>query len=245
MHIRLATAHDIPETATIAASAFANDELHEWMYPHRTAYPAHFRAAFLRRYQPRFWSPDFFFYVAETDAGDEDWSGAAEVAGFAVWSRRGNSEVAKRRRKSQASWRATIEVALLRIEEWYTDTIKGDKSLDYSNSAQFRAAVSVDFEDVDEMWKLNSLATEPRFQHRGVGGMLITWGQEQARRENVCIGLTASVVGQGVYRKKGFRMYGVLPWPGFIDLPMMVWEPEGKEGAWGFYRDGKQKGVVQ
>ena len=244
MHIRLATAHDVPDTATLSASAFANDELLEWMCPHRTAYPTHFRASFLLRYQKRFWSPDYVFYVAETEECDEDWSGAAEVVGLAIWSRRGNSEVAKRRRKSQESWRATIEVALLRIEEWYSYTIRADKSLNNINHDRYRAAASTDFEDVDEMWKLNDLATDPRFQRRGVGGMLIAWGQEQARRENVCVGLNASVVGQGVYRKKGFRMYGVIPWPDFIDVPMMIWEPEGKEGAWGTYKDGKQKGVV-
>ena len=244
MHIRLATAHDVPATASLSVSAFANDELFEWMSPHRAAYPTHFRAQFLLRYQTRFWSSDYVFYVAETDEGDKDWSGAAEVVGYAIWSRRGNSETAKRWRQSQESWRATIEVALLRIEEWYLDTIKADKSLDYSKRDQLRTAPSTDFEDVDEMWKLNNLATDPRFQHRGVGGMLIAWGQEQARRENVCVGLTASIVGQGVYRKKGFRMYGVLPWPGFIDVPMMIWEPEGKEGAWGLYRDGKQKGII-
>ena len=245
MHIRLATAHDVSETATLSVSAFADDELLEWMNPQRAAYPAHYRAAFLLRYQERFWSPNFVFYVAETDEGDEDWSGAAEVVGYAIWSRRGNSEVAKRWRRSQYSWRATVEVALLQIEEWYSDTIKADKSLDYSKREKFRAAASTDFEDVDEMWKLNNLATDPRFQHRGVAGMLIAWGQEQARRENVCVGLTASKVGQGVYRKKGFRMYGELPWPGFIDVPLMIWEPEGKKGAWGLYRDGKQKGVVR
>ena len=244
MHIRLATAHDVPATASLSVSAFANDELFEWMCPHRTVYPTHFRAHFLLRYQARFWSSDFVFYVAETDKCDDDWSGAAEVVGYAIWSRRGNSEVAKRRRQSRDGWRATIEVALLRIEMWYSDTIKADKSLDYSKRDQLSAATSVDFEDVDEMWKLNNLAVDPRFQHRGVGGMLIAWGQEQARTENVCVGLTASVVGQGVYRKKGFRMYGELPWPGFIDVPMMIWEPEGKEGAWGLYKDGKQKGIV-
>ncbi|KAL8789771.1 MAG: hypothetical protein Q9195_006663 [Heterodermia aff. obscurata] len=244
MHIRPAVFHDISAIATLEASAFNNDELYELLCPHRAAYPTHFRAAFLLRLQMRFWAPDFVMYVAETDEGDQDWSGAAEVTGCAIWRRRGNSEVAKRRRKSGDSWRAMIEVALLRVEELYMDTIKADKSLDYGMRARFRATASDDFEDVDEMWKLLNLATDPKFQHRGVGGMLIAWGQEQARKEDVCVGLTASMVGQSVYRKKGFRIYGKIPCPDFPDVPMMIWEPEGKEGAWGLYKDGKQKGVV-
>ena len=95
------------------------------------------------------------------------------------------------------------------------------------------------------MWELHNLATDPAVQHRGVGGMLIEWGQEQACREGVCVGLTASMVGQELYRKKGFRLYGVIPCDGFMDVPMMVWEPEGREGEWGLYRDGKEKGRVE
>lgn len=244
MHIRLARADDIPATATLSVPAFTDDELYQPMYPRRIEYPSHFRASFLNRYQMRFWSPDFIFYVAETDESDRAWSGTEQIVGYAIWSREGQSDVALARRRSQDTWKNRLELALLRAEEWYTNLFRLDKSLDYGFRDRFFATAPAEFEDVDEMWKLQSLATDPKFQHRGVGSMLIAWGQEQARREGICVGLTASIVGQGVYLKKGFRMYGVIPCPGFMDVPMMVWEPEGKEGSWGVYKDGKPKGVT-
>ena len=214
------------------------------MFPRRIEYPSHFRAYFLRRYQMRFWSPEFVFHVAETDKGDSAWSGTAQIVGYATWSRRGESDVALAWRRDQDTWRSRLELALLRAGEWYTDLFRLDESVDYGFRDRFLATAPANFEDIDEMWKLRDLATDPRFQHRGVGSMLIAWGQEQARREGVCVGLTASIVGQGVYLKMGFRMYGVIPCPGFRDMPMMVWEPDGKEGAWGVYKDGKLKGVT-
>lgn len=244
MHIRLATAYDIPATATLSVPAFIDDELYRWMCPRRKIFPSHFRTSFLSRYQIRFWSPRFIFHVAETDEGDKDWSGTPQVIGYAIWSRRGESEIARGWRTSQDTWRARLEGALLAVEEWYSDQLRLDKSLDYDVRDRFRSTAADDFDDVDEMWKLHNLATDPKFQHRGVGGMLIAWGQEQARKEGVCVGLTASMVGQGLYRKKGFRSYGAIPCSGFMDVPMMIWELEGKEGAWGLYRDGKQKGVL-
>lgn len=243
MHIRLARADDVPATAT-PVPAFTNDELYEPMFPSRIEYPSHFRAYFLGRHQMRFWSPDFVFHVAETDKGDSAWSGTAQIVGYAIWSRRGESDVALAWRRNEDTWRSRLELALLRAEEWYTDLFRLDMSVDYGFRDRFLATAPAEFEDVDEMWKLHNLATDPRFQHRGVGSMLIAWGQEQARRESVYGGLNASIVGQCVYLKKGFRMYGVIPCPGFMDVPMMVWEPEGNEGAWGIYKDGKPKGVA-
>ena len=75
--------------------------------------------------------------------------------------------------------------------------------------------------------------------------MFIDWGQKQATLERCPIGLTASTVGQLLYRKKGFRPYGLVPCEGFLNIPMFIWEPEGMEGWWGLKGDGKRKGEPQ
>lgn len=94
MHIRLATLNDCSKTATFSIFGFDNDELFEWTNPRRREYPDHFRYYFLRRHQTRYWSPEHVFYVAATDEQDEDWSGASQVVGYAVWQRRGESDAA-------------------------------------------------------------------------------------------------------------------------------------------------------
>ena len=92
------------------------------------------------------------------------------------------------------------------------------------------------------MWKLRNLCVDPAFQRRGVGGILLEWGQKQAARERCPVVLTASMKGQQLYRKKGFRAYGIVPCEGFMDVPMFIWEPPGMEGWWGTKADGKAKG---
>jgi len=94
MHIRLATLEDCSTTASFSVLGFDNDELFEWMNPRRREYPDHFRYYFLRRHQTRYWSSKHVFYVALTDEQDEDWSGAGQVIGYAIWQRRGESDVA-------------------------------------------------------------------------------------------------------------------------------------------------------
>lgn len=98
MHIRLAILNDCSTTASFSILGFDNDELFEWTNPRRREHPDHFRYYFLRRHQARYWSPEHVFYVAVTDKQDKDWSGASQVVGYAVWQRRGESDMAK-------SWR--------------------------------------------------------------------------------------------------------------------------------------------
>ena len=95
------------------------------------------------------------------------------------------------------------------------------------------------------MWRLQNLCTDPAFQRRGVGGMLIDWGQKQATLEGCPVLVTASLVGGQLYRKKGFRPYGKTPCAGIPDIPLFIWEPEGMEGWWGTKADGKVKGKPQ
>lgn len=95
MHIRLATLADCSTTASFSVLGFDNDELFEWMSPRRREYPDHFRYHFLRHHQTRYWSPEHVFYVAITDEEDEDWSGASQVIGYAIWQRRGESDAAE------------------------------------------------------------------------------------------------------------------------------------------------------
>ncbi len=120
--------------------------------------------------------------------------------------------------------------------------MKADKSVDYARRRKWFASSNEDFDDIQEMWKLQNLCVDPAFQRRGVGRMLIDWGQKQATLEGCPVCLTSSMVGQELYQKMGFRAYGHISCEGFEDVPMFVWEPEGKDGWWGSKNDGSIKG---
>ena len=66
----------------------------------------------------------------------------------------------------------------------------------------------------------------------GIGGKLIQWGKERARDEGVFVGLMTSPMGEGLYRKEGFVEIERLDGGEVGECPVLVWEPEGREGAW-------------
>ena len=261
MHIRPATLSDLSTTSTIAVSAFWNDELYGWLYTHKDKYPEHVRDSILQKHRRRYWYADYVIYVAETDEEDKDWSGKPQVIGYAIWQRRGDSEAAKAWQKW--SWRARtshtlsftcaieidkawnivgLETALLECEMWYHDLLKVNQAVDHTRLKHYLASGPEKFKDISDFWKLRDISTDPAFQRRGVASMLLEWAQKQAAQERCPVGLTASVIGQQLYRANGFRAYGFIPCEGFMDIPMFLWEPPGMEGWWGTKGDGMIKG---
>ncbi|KAI0175588.1 acyl-CoA N-acyltransferase [Hypoxylon sp. FL1284] len=49
------------------------------------------------------------------------------------------------------------------------------------------------------------LHTEPKYQGRGAGGMLVEWGIQEARKHNMIAYLESSESGHSLYKKYGFR----------------------------------------
>ena len=111
--------------------------------------------------------------------------------------------------------------------------MRADKSLDYDRLRQYTGADVESFDDIPEIWKLRALCVEPAFQRLGAASKLLEWGKEQASREGCPIGLSSSQVAEAVYLKRGFRRYARMLVNGVIEVPVMIWEPEGMEGKWG------------
>lgn len=79
---------------------------------------------------------------------------------------------------------------------------------------------------------LQGLATDPRFQGRGVGTRLIRWGTARASAEGHLPCWThASPAACGLYAKNGFEEVGK------SDYNLSEWAPGGKDGGrgWGVY----------
>ena len=133
-----------------------------------------------------------------------------------------------------------LEKTLFEAAEFYNHTLRLDKSLDYNRLDIFRTESIQDFNAISEMWKLQNLCVHTGFQRRGIGSMMIKWGQEQAEKEGCPIGLESSMVARPVYLKNGFRIYGNMNINDFPldDVPIFIWEPKGMEGKWGM-QEGK------
>ncbi|KAL8760503.1 MAG: hypothetical protein Q9184_003323 [Pyrenodesmia sp. 2 TL-2023] len=118
MHIRRAVASDSPTTATFSVPAFLNDELYRFSSPFAAEYPEDFRNFFLQRQRRRHVSPGQIYWVAVLDQIDEakasgigqenaapenrshkEHQEGDKVVGYALWSRYGDSEEAKRWQK--------------------------------------------------------------------------------------------------------------------------------------------------
>lgn len=55
---------------------------------------------------------------------------------------------------------------------------------------------------------LNQVKTLPAFQRKGAGSMLMEWGVQLAKRENLKICLEATCFGLPLYNKFGFKNVG-------------------------------------
>ena len=88
MHIRPATARDLPDCATVNAAAFADDILWAYMHPRRENYPDCFRNYVLLRIKKRYYAGQSLV-VAISDERDAFWTGKPQIMGLACFTKDG------------------------------------------------------------------------------------------------------------------------------------------------------------
>ncbi|KAJ5101276.1 GNAT family acetyltransferase [Penicillium alfredii] len=198
IHLQPARAQDLPNIADLAAQAMLEDELCAWLCPQRHEHFADFRYAFLRRLKMRFVAPGYVMMVA-VEQLDEDPHG-----------------------------RIFVERKLLDIENGYLSWVYPDRSVDPHRLEHYKtASAAVDcfpFSAFPELWYLGHLAVDPKHQRRGIGRQLVEWGLQQARQEEVCVGLEASIKGTGLYEKLGFHTINTKDLTPEIAIQAMVQE---------------------
>ncbi|KAI9802144.1 MAG: hypothetical protein M1833_002065 [Piccolia ochrophora] len=239
MHTRPFAPSDVAATATLAAQAFWDDKLFEWLCPRKDTYPDDFRKFFVRSIKEKQHAPGLRLFVSETDEEDADWTGTPVITGYAIWRREGKSSTAQAWRQDPLSQK--LERYLIAAEDLYVRISGVDRCVDHQNLASFRIAEDSSFADIGEFWHLNILAVAPSFQRRGVGSLLLDWGQEQVEKEGVPAALEASPFGYGLYLKKGYRPYNSFTISEGLEAPALLLEPSGMKGKWGVKREVKVK----
>jgi len=74
---------------------------------------------------------------------------------------------------------------------------------------------------------LDNLCVDFRYQRLGIGGKLLEWGIETAKGKGLGVQTEAGPMGEGLYRKMGFKQVGV--W-GVKMVGVKEVDEEGEEG---------------
>lgn len=113
MHLRPMHIADIPDIADLSAESHFDDEIVDFIAPHRRRYYTSYRDSFVRRIYTRSLRPGWIYWVAETDEDDEPTApqksrGKKEIGGrivgYAAWTRIGTSPVANKWKRINEGW---------------------------------------------------------------------------------------------------------------------------------------------
>ena len=243
MHIRPARARDISDLATIATDALFDDELFQFLAPHRHQHPECLRLGFLRRTKKRFYDGHLVL-AAVSDENDSWWDGEERLVGHLT----ATSSKQKEENESMKLWFSWTGVCLLSIMQrcmvidqlcqhsssnffdleeaiaWYTFA---DRSLSRSAWLQVLSALAGrgPLADVKACWDVDHVSVDPAHQGMGIGKALVKYVQAVAEKDGLPIILMASKPGRPMYKKMGFVDKGVFAENISQVHEAMVWYP--------------------
>jgi GNAT superfamily N-acetyltransferase len=264
MHLRPAENRDIPTLVDISQQWYnGNNELSDFLRPHRGRYPATVRQQLILNIRTRLLDPLCITLVAETDPedydspsakgianGPNDWKGEPRVTGAATWERKGESAEAKAWMRTMGAGQRIDGVLSQAQKAYFSNRVFARQTTLAPKLAEVMAAVTAAdeyFAPFPERWYLASLEVDERFARRGIGSLLVRWGMERAKGERVPVSLFATVAGERVYRKLGFEALGDFkagPGVGGVVVvqKVMAWFPEGFEGGRGVREESEERG---
>lgn len=232
---------DLPDLATLAATAFHDDEGIAHIWPHRATHPAAFRRWWLRIMKGILSKQGSYCWVVcktntNDDEGKETATESEEIVAASVWLRRGpaTTSTALAWRQVNNGFPSAIERTLLDWEDKYATLFELSRAgVDKQHLNGFMGGCSALSDKwTKDMpnghWHIKSLMVAPDYERQGIGGRLLRWGIENGREEGVPVTLNASPHGLRLYERHGFRDVGhVLVGEEQVDYgPFMIWDPE-------------------
>lgn len=262
MHTRAITRADVPAVGVISTDAFMDDEMNEYLWPHRKQHAEDYGRRLANNARTMLVAPGTYGCVAVADEKDaERLPGVAHgtVLGFAWWIRQGASKKYQGRRSAIVDDEAAIanekrsvafntgvglalERTLLGMEDLYGRVVSPDPSAcSAADMKAVRSGFNLEplFEKLPGVWYLRLIGTGPQYQRKGVAGALVEWGMAKAQEEGIPCAMTSSDIGQAVYERYGFKvvLWNEMPvskgWRGGATL---VWDP------WRIWVDGFPQG---
>jgi N-acetylglutamate synthase-like GNAT family acetyltransferase len=202
--IRQAFQSDVPSIVSVIDPAFADTAFEKYLKPYSEQYPEDRRRELIVRTKQQIRTPGYHAFVAVKGEG----SPTAEVVGFALWLRVGNSERAREWQRDTLENK--VERALLSAEDKYNSITFGYRHMSPSARDYLQKCISGHevWAMYPEMWRLRSLAVAPGQQGKGVGAILMRWGLEKANEENVPVALVAVPEARGFYTRSGLEYFG-------------------------------------
>jgi GNAT superfamily N-acetyltransferase len=197
MPIRLATPADELAIAVLCTSAFFDEELFgDTVHPYRHQYPDHVLPFWHARMR-QFLSDRRSIVIVATveDAGVE------KIAGMATWQRQGDDEGAQ---KIMHAWKDHGLPPLPEVQNRAIDPTKRTILQDAYPYFKYHWDATTNGIPRSQNWYLNLCAIGPAHQKRGIGQVLVAWGLERARQENVHASTISSYQNEKFYLRCGF-----------------------------------------
>ncbi|KAI9763371.1 MAG: hypothetical protein M1840_000563 [Geoglossum simile] len=211
MALRLATIIDLPRLLEIALDALPEDPFYCYLWAYRDEYLYDHQGYWLQRLQADIYNPAYTFLVVEMT---EERGGRIPVA-FGIWERRGADRGANERREMRkerdGSWGTEAwnfhRLSLQNLLSAYPRRDAPPARLDACNSTL--AAMTQYFdENMPSRFNLELICTHRKYRRRGAGLMIVCWGLTEAARDRVPASVAASPLGEKLYLKCGFEVYG-------------------------------------
>lgn len=209
--IRPASLFDISEMGRIAAEAYFDSGLSQFLSPHRHKYYSDWKRGFTQRAFARLLSPRNRSFIATTA------SDPSTLVGYVHSVRLGDD---------YGAWQVVREKGLLwRLFLWgfgwvfwvyckILGMLVVDRSEDTEAVRKFNEWCEQDdklhWEEEERInrWHVQSMVVDPKYHRRGIGRKLMTEVLKRAEEQNVCVGLEASAQGQNLYRSVGYELLG-------------------------------------
>lgn len=237
--IRPASFFDAHALATMSGAAYADNSINDHIAPYMKDHPNSYVRSFRQSIRRRILAPDTLSIVA-CPASDP-----ARAVGYAQYTRMGDDQAAKQFARSKPLWQRACYLIL----SWFFgvwDSVQNyfnpQRCFDPEKLAQLGKWGALDMErywtshaDRKNRWHAYLITVDPVWQGKGIGRLIVEDVLVRAQMEGVVVGLTASPMGESLYRKMGFErlgdFYGRFTGRDVTDVGggIMMWAPEGRD----------------
>ncbi|EPS37300.1 hypothetical protein H072_9090 [Dactylellina haptotyla CBS 200.50] len=211
---------DITEILEIQSHSLDDFAQAQFSYPFRRQYPNHFKSAMEaspRRKLAENGGKSFNIIIEHRESG--------KVAGWGFWRRNVGEEYENKMEKYSSIAAGGYKDAY--SEGGTKEPGAGGEESELSNPAASRARLLLSNRCVihDSIthfsaphWYLSHLLVHPDFMRQGLGSILTLWGMRKAKDEGLPAFLTASVEGERLYSRLGWRQIGARTFPKLEDM---------------------------